>query len=157
MRKSSDMGGSIRNTEVARMLRKKFGGEVAEIDEYPNLKAERAVLSEELASKEEYKERLKHIEKTEIKREMQEEMSRASSQGDLDLIRRKYTKKLLGNSLKPESEEMQEVLTEISSLKNKLNTVNRKLEYINIEYAEQIKQVEDEKIKAKIREANEIE
>lgn len=157
MRTSENMGGTVKNKLVARMLKKKLGGEVAEIDEYPSLKAKRKALAEELMNKEEYKERLKHIEQTEIKREMQYEMSRASSQGDLDLIRRRYTKKLLGNSLNPESDEMQGVLIEISSLKKQLNTIERKLEYINTEYAEQIKQVEDEKIKQKIREANELE
>jgi len=162
MRKTSNMGEGVnRESKVKDMLKRKFQqvrfGEEVDIEQYPSLKAEKKILAEELENKVEYKDRLKNIEQTEIKKEMQEKLSQADSQGDLDLIRKMYTKKLFNNSLNPESEEMQKVLTEIDILSEKLEKVDKKLNYINAEYADQIERVEDERVQAIIKEANEIE
>lgn len=162
MRTTQNMGEGVnRESKVKDMLKRKFQqvrfGEEVDIEQYPSLKAEKKILAEELENKVEYKDRLKNIEQTEIKKEMQEKLSQADSQGDLDLIRKMYTKKLFNNSLSPESKEMQKVLTEIDILSEKLEKVESKLNYINAEYADQIERVEDERVQAIIKEANEIE
>lgn len=162
MRTTQNMGEGVnRESKVKDMLKRKFQqvrfGEEVDIEQYPSLKAEKKILAEELENKVEYKDRLKNIEQTEIKKEMQEKLSQADSQGDLDLIRKMYTKKLFNNSLNPESEEMQKVLTEIDILEEKLNKVEEKLNYINAEYANQIERVENERVQSIIKEANEIE
>jgi hypothetical protein len=153
--------GVNRESKVKDMLKRKFQqvryGEEVDIEQYPSLKAEKKILAEELENKVEYRDRLKNIEQAEIKKEMQDKLSRASSQGDLDLIRKMYTKKLFNNSLSPESKEMQKVLTEIDILSEKLEKVESKLNYINAEYADQIERVEDERVQSIIKEANEIE
>lgn len=162
MRTTQNMGEGVnRESKVKDMLKRKFQqvryGEEVDIEQYPSLKAEKKILAEELENKVEYKDRLKNIEQTEIKKEMQEKLSQADSQGDLDLIRKMYTKKLFNNSLSPESKEMQKVLTEIDILSEKLEKVESKLNYINAEYADQIERVEDERVQSIIKEANEIE
>ena len=160
MRKAKNMGVTGDST-IRDMMKRKFQkaklGEEVDIEEYPSLKAEKKVLAEELKNKVEYKDRLKNIEQTEIEREMKEKLSQVNSQGNLDSIRKMYTKKLMRNSLSPESEEMQKVLTEINILSEKLEEVDKKLNYINAEYADQIERVEDERVQAIIKEANEIE
>lgn len=162
MRTTQNMGeGTAKSSKVRDMLKMKFQkakfGEKVDIEKYPSLKAEKKVVAEKLENKLEYKDRLKNIEQQEIKREMQDKLSRAESQGDLDLIRKMYRKKLIRNSLSSESEEMQKVLTEINILSEKLEEVDKKLNYINAEYADQIERVEDERVQAIIKEANEIE
>lgn len=161
MRTTANMGQGInKNSKVQEMLKQKIEkqryGTKVDIENYPTLKAEKKVISEELENKIAYRDRLKNIEQTEIKREMQEKLSQAKSQGDLDLIRKNYTKKLFRNSLNSQSDEMKKAEAEVDILKEKLNDVDRKLNYINAEYADQIRQLEDERVKNILKEGDSI-
>jgi hypothetical protein len=161
VRTTANMGQGInKNSKVQEMLKQKIEkqryGTKVDIENYPTLKAEKKVISEELENKIAYRDRLKNIEQTEIKREMQEKLSQAKSQGDLDLIRKNYTKKLFRNSLNSQSDEMKKAEAEVDILKEKLNDVDRKLNYINAEYADQIRQLEDERVKNILKEGDSI-